>query len=54
VGLPSGHNLSYIMANVSGGWNYSAPGGHGVVTGPTIIGFITGVWGRYNHKFRIK
>jgi hypothetical protein len=26
----------------------------GVVTGPTIIGFITGVWGRYNHKFRIK
>ncbi|WP_256207981.1 MULTISPECIES: hypothetical protein [Segatella] len=42
------------MANVSGGWNYRAPGGRGVVTGPTIIGFITGVWGRYNHKFRIK
>jgi hypothetical protein len=20
----------------------------------SIIGFITGVWGRYNHKFRIK
>ena len=43
-----------INLNVSGGWNYSAPGGHGVVTGPTIIGFITGAWGRYNHNFRIK
>ena len=46
--------LTDIMANVSGGWNYRAPGGRGVVTGPTIIGFITGVWGRYNRKFRIK
>lgn len=43
-----------INLNISGGWNYSAPGGHGVVTGPTIIGFITGAWGRYNHNFRIK
>ena len=53
------NNVSYrnalpINLNVFGGWNYSAPGGHGVVTGPTIIGFITGAWGRYNHEFRIK
>ena len=43
-----------INLNVFGAWNYSAPGGHGTVTGPTIIGFITGAWGRYNHEFRIK
>ena len=53
------NNVSYrnalpINLNVFGGWNYSAPEGHGVVTGPTIIGFITGAWGRYNHEFRIK
>ena len=53
------NNVSYrnalpINLNVFGGWNYSAPGGHGAVTGPTIIGFITGAWGRYNHEFRIK
>ena len=53
------NNVSYrnalpINLNVFGGWNYSAPGGHGVVTGPTIIGFITGACGRYNHEFRIK
>lgn len=53
------NNVSYrnalpINLNVFGGWNYSTPGGHGVVTGPTIIGFITGAWGRYNNEFRIK
>ena len=50
-----GQTIVYTyMANVSGGWNFSAPGGHGAITGPTFIGFITGVWGRYNHEFRIK
>lgn len=53
------NNVSYrnalpINLNVFGGWNYSVPGGHGAVTGPTMIGFITGAWGRYNHEFRIK
>ncbi|WP_434501952.1 hypothetical protein [Prevotella sp.] len=53
------NNISYrnaypINLNVFGGWNYSAPGGHGALTGPSMIGFITGAWGRYKHDFRIK
>ena len=53
------NNVNYrnalpVNIRVSGGWSYSAPGGHGIVTGPTVVGFITGAYGRYNHKFRIK
>ena len=50
-------NVSYrnalpINLNVSGGWNYSTPGGRGSLTRPTIIGLF--IPARYNHEFRIK
>ena len=50
-------NVSYrnalpINLNVSGGWNYSTPGGRGSLTRPTIIGLL--IPARYNHNFRIK
>lgn len=53
------NNVSYrnalpINLNVSGGWNFSSLGGHGVITDPTIFGFFTGWGGRYNHNFKIK